>query len=228
MSGKRYTKAKTLLEKKTYTLTEAVEIVKKNATAKFDESIEIHARMGIDPSKGDQQLRTTISFPHGVGKTKRVIAFVEPAKEEEAKAAGADIIGNEETIATIAQKGAIDFDVAVATPAMMPKLAKLAKILGPRGLMPNPKTDTVSTNVQKMVAEQKAGKQTFKNDKGGNIHQIVGRASFEAIQLEENIRAFVELLRKIKPSAAKGIYIRSLTLTSTMGPGIHIDISASF
>lgn len=228
MPSKRFTSVKAAVEKKAYPLAEAIELVKKNATAKFDEAVELHIHLGIDPSKSDQQIRTTISFPHGVGKSKRVIAFVEAEKEEEAKSAGADIVGGEELIATIAQKGTIDFDVAVATPSMMPKIAKLAKLLGPRGLMPNPKTDTVGTNVQKMVSEQKAGKQTFKNDKGGNLHQIVGRASFETPKLVENIQALVDAVRKVKPAASKGIYLKNMTLTSTMGPGVKIDITASF
>ena len=150
---------------------------------------------------------------------------VEGDKEAEAKAAGADLIGGEELIALIAQKGEIDFDVAVATPVMMPKLAKLARLLGPRGLMPNPKTDTVSPNVKKMVEEQKAGKESFKNDTTGNVHQIFGRKSFDDVQLEENLRALLEQIRRLKPQSSKGIYIRNATITSTIGPGIKIDIN---
>jgi large subunit ribosomal protein L1 len=159
MPSKRFQQAKDLIEKgKIYSLDEAVALVKKTATSKFDEAIEFHARLGIDTKKSDQQVRGTISFPHSIGKSKKVIAFVEPAKEAEAKEAGADIVGGEELIASLAQSGTIDFDVAVAMPSMMPKLAKLAKILGPRGLMPNPKTETVGPNIKKMVEEQKAGK----------------------------------------------------------------------
>ena len=225
MSGKRYAAAKSQVTKKLHALSEALAVSKSTATAKFDEAIELHITLGIDPSKGEQQVRGTIALPHGVGKSKRVIAFVEADKDAEAKAAGADIVGGEELIAEIMQKNTINFDVAVATPSMMPKLAKLAKLLGPRGLMPNPKTDTVSTNVTKMIQEQKAGKQTFKNDKTGNIHQVIGRASFTEVQLTENAQVFVELVRKLKPASAKGIYLRSLTVASTMGPGVAVDPS---
>ncbi|MBM5789779.1 50S ribosomal protein L1, partial [Candidatus Parcubacteria bacterium] len=219
MPSKRFEEAKKLVDNtKTYSVDEAVALVKKTATAKYDEAVELHARLGINPSKSDQQVRGTISLPHGVGKTKRVAAFVEPAKEAEAKEAGADIVGGEELIEKIAQKGAADFDVAVATPAMMPKIAKLAKLLGPRGLMPNPKTDTVGPNVTRMVSEQKAGKQSFKNDATGNIHQVFGRASFSEDQLKENFKALVEAIKRLKPPASKGIYLKSATISSTVGP----------
>ncbi|PJA45672.1 50S ribosomal protein L1 [Candidatus Uhrbacteria bacterium CG_4_9_14_3_um_filter_50_9] len=222
--SKRFEEAKGLVDKnQTYTVSEAIALAKKTATAKYDEAIELHVRLGINPSKSDQQIRGTISLPHGTGKTKRVAAFVEPAKEAEAKEAGADMIGTEELIAEIAQKGVINFDVAIATPKMMPKLAKLARILGPRGLMPNPKTDTVGPNVKKMVEEQKAGKESFKNDKDGNVHQIFGRASFSEAQLEENLLALLEQIKRLKPSASKGIYIKSANICSTLGPGIKIE-----
>ena len=211
--------------KKLYPVEEAAALIKKTATAKFDEAIEIHLRLGIDTAKSDQQVRGTISLPHGTGKSKRVAAFVEAAKEAEAKAAGADMVGGEELINEIGQKNVIDFDVAVATPAMMPKLAKLAKFLGPKGLMPNPKTDTVGPNVTKMVTEQKAGKLSFKNDVTCNIHQTVGRASFSEIQIKENANAFIEAVKKLKPSSSKGIYILSATLVSTMGPAIHLEVA---
>jgi len=225
MPSKRFEEAKKLVDNtKTYSVDEAVALVKKTATAKYDEAVELHARLGINPSKSDQQVRGTISLPHGVGKTKRVAAFVEPAKEAEAKEAGADIVGGEELIEKIAQKGAADFDVAVATPAMMPKIAKLAKLLGPRGLMPNPKTDTVGPNVTRMVSEQKAGKQSFKNDATGNIHQVFGRASFSEDQLKENFKALVEAIKRLKPPASKGIYLKSATISSTVGPGIKVEV----
>lgn len=227
MGSKRFEELKKLVDKdKAYPVSEALELVKKTATAKYDEGIELHLRLGINATKSDQQVRGTISLPHGTGKTKRVAAFVDPEKEAEAKEAGADIIGNEETIAEISQKGVIDFDVAVATPKMMPKLAKLARILGPRGLMPNPKTDTVGPNVKKMVEEQKAGKESFKNDKDGNIHQIFGRASFTEAQLEENLSALVEQIKRLKPAAAKGIYIKSASICSTLGPGIKLELGS--
>lgn len=227
MSGKKSKEAQKLVDaKKTYSPAEALALVKALPKRGFDEAVELHLRLGIDPSKGDQQIRGTIAFPHGVGKGKRVVAFVEAAKEAEAKAAGADIVGGEELISEIAAKGVLDFDVAVATPAMMPKLAKLAKTLGPKGLMPNPKTDTVGPNVSKMVSEQKAGKQTFKNDSAGNVHQIFGRVSFDEAKLKENLAALMELVRKMKPATAKGIYVKSATIATTMGPAIHVDPNA--
>ncbi|KKW32842.1 MAG: 50S ribosomal protein L1 [Candidatus Uhrbacteria bacterium GW2011_GWA2_53_10] len=226
MSGKRYQEVKKLVDsKKVYTLEEAIGLLKKTATAKFDEAVELHLKLGIDATKSDQQVRGTIALPHGVGKSKKVIAFVEPAKEAEAKAAGADIIGGEELITEIAQKGVLNFDVAVATPTMMPKIAKLAKLLGPKGLMPNPKTDTVGPNITKMVTEQKAGKQSFKNDTLGNLHQVFGRASFNEQQLKDNLNALLEAVKRLKPPSSKGIFVRSATITSTMGPGIQVEVT---
>ncbi len=225
--SKRFAAIKALVDsKKHYPIDEAVALVKKTASAKFDEAVELHLNLGIDPTKGDQQVRGVISLPHGVGgKSKRVAAFVEAAKEAEAKEAGADVVGGEELIAKITQTQAMDFDVAIATPAMMPKLAKLAKLLGPKGLMPNPKTDTVGTNVTKMIAEQKAGKQSFKNDTTGNIHQVFGRASFSEEKLKENVNVLLDLVRKLKPSSSKGIYILSATIKTTMGPGIKVAVA---
>lgn len=226
MPSKRFTEVQTKVDKdNVYSTEEALKLVKETATAKYDEAIELHIRLGIDASKSDQQVRGTVSLPHGTGKTKRVAAFVEAEKEAEAKEAGADIVGSEELIEKIAQKGQIDFDVAVATPTMMPKIAKLARLLGPRGLMPNPKTDTVGPNVKKMVEEQKAGKQSFKNDSTGNIHQVFGRASFEPKQLEENLNALVETIKRLKPAGTKGIYLKGATIASTLGPGIKIDLN---
>jgi large subunit ribosomal protein L1 len=227
MPSNRFKQAKALVDKsKIYSIAEAVALAKKAATAKYDEALELHVRLGIDASKSDQQVRGTIALPHGTGKVKRVAAFVEPEKEADAKSAGADIVGGEELINAIATKGAVDFDVAVATPSMMPKLAKLARLLGPRGLMPNPKTDTVSPNVAKMVSEQKAGKESFKNDPQGNLHQIFGRRSFEEKKLDENLRALLEQVKRLKPQSSKGIYIRSATIASTVGPGIKIDANS--
>jgi large subunit ribosomal protein L1 len=224
MPSKRLQEAKKLVDKsKVYSIDEAITLIKKTATAKFDESIELHIKLGVDPSKSDQQVRGTIALPHGVGKTKRVVAFVEAAKEAEAAKAGADIVGGEELIEKIAQKSQIDFDVAVATPAMMPKLAKLARLLGPRGLMPNPKTDTVGSNVTKMIEEQKAGKQSFKNDTTGNIHQIFGRASFTEEQLKENLKVLLEAIKRLKPVSSKGIFLKNVTISSTIGPGIKVE-----
>lgn len=225
MPSKRFKEAKKLVNKNTlYSLEEGIKLIKQTATAKYDEAVEAHFKLGIDPKKSDQRVRGNISLPNGTGKTKRVAAFVQAEKEAEAKEAGADIVGGEELITRISQKGVIDFDVAIATPAMMPKLAKLAKLLGPRGLMPNPKSDTVNQNVTKMITEQKAGKESFKNDSAGNIHQIFGRASFTEKQLTENIQALIDSVKKLKPTSSKGIYIKNLSISSTIGPGIKIEI----
>ncbi len=223
--SKRIKALSALVEKeRIYEVAEALTLCRKAATAKYDEAVELHVRLGIDPTKSDQQVRGTVSLPHGIGKSKRVAAFVEADKEAEAKAAGADIVGADELISSIAQSGTIDFDVAVATPTMMPKIAKLARLLGPRGLMPNPKTDTVGTNVQKMVEEQKAGKQSFKNDNSGNIHQVFGRASFDEAKLQENLDVLLDVIKRLKPSGSKGIFIKSATISSTIGPGIKIEV----
>jgi large subunit ribosomal protein L1 len=226
MSGKRFKEAQKKIEKnKQYSVEEAAALVKENASAKFDESVEMHFRLGIDPKKGEQQIRGTVTLPNGSGKTKRVAAFVDSSNETAAKAAGADIIGTEEYIAEMIQKGNIDFDVAIATPAMMPKLAKAARLLGPRGLMPNPKTDTVGTNVEKMINDQKGGKIAFKNDNTSNVHITMAKASFEAEKLVENMQTVIEAIKKAKPSSSKGIYFKNVSVTSTMGPGIKIDTS---
>jgi len=227
MPSKRFQEAQKLVDpKKSYSVDEAVGILKKMPATKFDAAVEFHVKLGINPTKGDQQVRGTIVLPHGTGKTKKVIAFVEAEKEAEAKAAGADIIGNEEVMGQILKTGTIEFDVAVATPVMMPKLSKVAKILGPRGLMPNPKTDTVGTNITKMIQEQKAGKVSFKNDDKGNIHQAFGRFSFEETKLKENLTALIEAVKKAKPATSKGIYIQNAVICATMSPGIHIEITA--
>ena len=226
MHSKRYNELKSAIDnKKGVPVPAAVATVKEKATAKFDETVEIHFNLGIDPKQGDQQIRGTISLPHGTGKTKRVAAFVDSANEAAAKAAGADIVATEETIDEIVRTGKIDFDVAVAVPSMMTKLAKAAKVLGPRGLMPNPKTDTVNPNVAKMIQEQKAGKISFKNDNTSNVHMIVGKASFSADQLVENTNAAIDAIRKAKPSSSKGIFMKSVTMTSTMGPAVRLEVS---
>jgi large subunit ribosomal protein L1 len=223
-NSKRFTELKNNVDKtKVYSVADAVTLMKASATAKFDETVEVHFNLGIDTKQGDQQIRGTVTLPHGSGKTKKVIAFVDSANEAAAKAAGADIVGGEELIEEIAKTGKIDFDVAVAVPAMMPKLAKAAKVLGPRGLMPNPKTDTVGPNVGKMVEEQKAGKLSFKNDNTGNVHMIVGKASFTPDKLEANINLAIDTIKKAKPQSSKGIFIKSITLTSTMGPALKLD-----
>lgn len=222
--SKRYTAlVQQVDKKKLYTASEALELVKKTSTTKFDSSVEVHLNLGIDVKKGDQQVRATFVFPHSIGKSKKVVAFVPADREKEAKDAGAEIVGGEELINEIVKAGKIDCDITVATPDMMPKLAKLAKILGPAGLMPNPKTDTVGANVKKMVEEIKKGKVSFKNDTTANIHQSIGKASMEVNALLANLTMLIEAVRKAKPASSKGVFLKSITLTSTMGPGVKVD-----
>lgn len=209
-------------KKKVYTLDEAIALIKETSNVKFDSSVELHVRLGINTKKSDQQIRATVTLPHGTGKTKRIAAFVGPNDEKIAKDAGADLVLGEEEIKTIKDTGKIDFDIAVATPEMMPKLAIIARILGPKGIMPNPKTDTVDKNVVKMIESLKKGKAAFKNDDTGNVHQIIGKASFEDKKLKENITTFLDALKKAKPPSAKGAYIKTAHLTSAMGPSIKI------
>lgn len=209
---------------KAYSIDEAIKLVKETSTVKFDASVEVHAKLGIDPKKSDQQLRATVVLPHGTGKSKTIAAFVGANHEKDAKDAGADFIYTEEDIKKIQTSGKIEFEIAVATPDMMPKLALVARILGPKGLMPNPKTGTVDANVKKMITDLKKGKTAFKNDDTSNIHQIIGKVSFTESQLKENFEVFIETLKKIKPSSSKGIYIKSLFLTSSMGPSVKIAL----
>ena len=210
---------------KVYSWDEAIKLVKETSVVKFDAGVEVHVHLGIDPKKGDQQIRSTVVLPHGTGKSKKIAAFVSGDKEKEAKEAGADFIYGEEDIKKIKDTEKVEFEVAVTTPDMMPKLAVIAKVLGPKGLMPNPKTDTVSPNVKKMIEELKRGKLTFKNDDTSNVHQLIGRASFSEANLKENLAAFMDALRKAKPGSAKGTYMQTIVLCSTMGPAIHISES---
>lgn len=222
--NKRYEEAKKTIDKdKLYPVDEAAKLCKATAGAKFDESVELAMNLGIDPKQSDQQIRGTVVLPHGSGKSTRVAAFVDPANETAAKEAGADIVGTEEVIDEIIKKGTIDFDVAVAVPSMMPKLAKAARVLGPRGLMPNPKTDTVGPNVEKMIKEQKGGKISFKNDNTGNIHLMFGKASFEEKQLKENLETVLHAIKKSRPASVKGTFIKSATISCTMGPSVKVD-----
>ena len=222
--SKRMKAAQAQIEKgKAYPLEEAIALVQETGKTNFDASVELHARLGINPKKGDQQIRINITLPHGTGKSKKVAAFVGANDEDGAKSAGADFVYGEEDIQEIKKTGKIDFDVAVATPEMMPKLAQAARVLGPRGLMPNPKTDTVGTDLAKMIGDIKKGKTAFKNDDTSNIHQIVGKVSFDAAKLKENIEFLLAELKKAKPQSAKGTYIKSLYLTSTMGPSVKIS-----
>jgi large subunit ribosomal protein L1 len=207
---------------KAYPVDEALELLKKIAPAKFDEAVEVHVRLGIDNSKSEQQVRATVVLPHGSGKTKKIVVFTE--NEAEAKEAGADLVGGKELIDKIRTSGVIDFEVAVATPAMMKELAGVAKILGPKGLMPSPKNETVTPNIKKAVAELKGGKVAFKSDDTGNLHQIIGKISFATTALKENLLTFMEAVRKAKPAGVKGDYLKKVVLCSTMGPGIKIDL----
>lgn len=208
---------------KVYTVDEAVKLVKETSGVKFNASIEVHAHLGIDVKKSDQQIRATVVLPHGTGKTKKIAAFVSPEKEKEAKDAGADLVCGEEEVKKIKDTGKFDFEIAVTTPDFMPKLAVAAKVLGPKGLMPNPKTDTVSPNLKKMIEELKKGKVTFKNDDTGNVHQIIGKANFSESQLKENYLTLIEALKKSKPNSAKGVFIQNLVICSSMGPAIKIS-----
>lgn len=210
-------------QNKVYNIDDALTLIKKTSTVKFDASVEVHARLGIDPKKGDQQVRSTVVLPHGTGKTRTVAAFVGNNDEKAAKEAGADFVYSEEDIKKIKDTGKIEFDIAVATPEMMPKLAIAAKVLGPKGLMPNPKTGTVDVNIKKIIEELKKGKAAFKNDDGSNVHIAIGKISFDDAKLKENYEAFLEALKKAKPNSAKGTYIKSIFLTSSMGPSIKIE-----
>ena len=222
--SKKYRAAEELLESgKLYTADEAVDLVKKTATAKFDETIEMHVRLGVDPKYADQQVRGAIVLPNGTGKTKRVLVFAKGEKVQEAEKAGADFVGSDELVAKI-QGGWFDFDVAVASPDMMGVVGRLGKLLGPRGLMPNPKWGTVTPDLAKAIAEQKAGKVEYRTDKAGNIHCPIGKASFEADKLKENYQTLLDTLIRVKPAAAKGQYVRSITLSATMGPGVPIVV----
>lgn len=221
--GKRYRSAAAQVDSaKLYTPLEAITLAKELATAKFDESVEVHFRLGIDPRKADQNIRGSIALPNGTGKTVRVAVFAEGDKAREAEAAGADLVGSDDLVAQV-QAGQIDFDAAIATPNMMGKVGRLGKILGPRGLMPNPKLGTVTMDVAKMVGELKAGRVEYRADRYGICHVPMGRASFSVQQLVENYAALFTEITRVKPSSAKGKYIKSVTITTTMGPGVKVD-----
>ncbi len=223
--GKRYRAATQKVEQKPYPLAEAVGLVKGNAKAKFDETIEIAMRLGVDPRHADQMVRGTVVLPHGTGKTVRVLVFADGEKIKEAQDAGADFVGGEDLAKRITE-GWLDFDAVVSTPDMMKVAGRLGRVLGPRGLMPNPKTGTVTMDVTKAISDIKAGKVEFRVEKAGIVHAPVGKASFQAEQLTANAEALIGAVMKAKPPAAKGKYVKSLALSSTMGPGVRVDDSA--
>lgn len=223
--GKKYQNAQKLIEAgKQYPVAEAMELVKKTSVAKFDETIELHVRLGVDPKYADQQVRGAVVLPNGTGKSKRVLVFAKGDKVAEAEAAGADFVGSDELVAKI-QGGWFDFDVAVATPNMMGQVGRLGKLLGPRGLMPNPKLGTVTMDLTKAIAEIKAGKVEYRTDKQGNIHVPIGRVSFEPEKLQQNFQTVIDTLIKAKPAAAKGQYIKNITVVTTMGPAVDVTLS---
>lgn len=211
--------------KKLYSLKEASALVKEINCTKFDSSVDLHIRLGVDPKKADQQVRGTVTLPHGTGKTKRVLVLCTPDKEAEAKAAGADYVGLDEFIQKI-ESGWVDIDVVVATPSVMPKIGKLGKVLGPRNLMPNPKTGTVTNNVAEAVNEVKGGKIAFKVDKAGIVHASIGRVSFAAEKIEQNSHELLNAIIKLKPSASKGIYMKAVSMASSMSPGIELEVKS--
>ena len=222
--GKKYTEAAKLVDRATqYDVAEAISLVKKTAVAKFDETVEAHIRLGVDGRHADQQVRGAVVLPHGTGKTVRVLVFVKGDKVAEAEAAGADFVGGEELIPRIQNEGWFDFDVVVATPDMMGVVGRLGRVLGPKGLMPNPKAGTVTMDVTKAVNDIKAGKIEYRLDKANIIHCPVGKASFTEEQLTENFNTLMDAIIKAKPASAKGTYMKSVTVTSTMGPGIKVN-----
>jgi len=223
--GKKYVEAAKLVDRtKAYSVAEAIELVKKTSTAKFDATVEVAFRLGVDPKKADQQIRGAVVLPHGTGKTQRVLVFAKGEKAKEAEAAGADYVGDSEFINKINQ-GWFEFDVIVATPDMMGEVGKLGRVLGPKGLMPNPKTGTVTFDVTKAVNEIKAGKVEYRVDKSANIHVPIGKISFDDQKLVENFTTIYETMLKVKPSAAKGTYMKNIAVSSTMGPGVKVDAS---
>lgn len=223
--GKKYQAALKLVETRDYPLNQAVDLLQKIKFAKFDETVEVHMRLGVDPKHADQMVRGTVVMPNGLGKSKKVLVICTGDKQREALEAGADFVGGEEMVNKIQSEGWTDYDAVIATPDMMRSVGKLGKVLGPRGLMPNPKTGTVTVDVVTAINEVKAGKVEFRVDKTGIIHAPVGKASFSAIKLVENASSLITAVLKAKPSAAKGKYVRSATLCSTMSPGIQLDVT---
>ena len=224
--GKQYQAARKQVEAKEYQLEEAVPLIKKVKFAKFDETVEVHMRLGVDPKHADQMVRGTVVMPNGLGKSKKVLVIASGDKQREATEAGADLVGGEDMVNKIQSESWTDFDAVIATPDMMRSVGKLGKVLGPRGLMPNPKTGTVTVDVARAVKEVKAGKVEFRVDKTGIIHCAVGKVSFEAEKLAENAGALISSVIKAKPASAKGKYVKSIVISSTMGPGFSIDLDS--
>ena len=226
--SKRYTEAAALIENgRLYSAEEAIELVKKTSNVKFDASVDVAFNLGLDVRQADQQLRGAVVLPHGTGKTKKVLVVAEGEKAQEAKDAGADIVAGKEILEDI-KKGWLDFEVMIATPNMMAELGKLGRILGPKGLMPNPKTGTVTMDVAKAVQETKAGKVTYRTDKEGNVHLPIGRVSFDDAKLVENFNTIYDLIVRLKPTSAKGTYIKNIAVSSTMGPAIKVQTTKQF
>ncbi|QTH60178.1 50S ribosomal protein L1 [Corynebacterium hindlerae] len=224
-NSKAYKAAAELIDAgRIYSPLEAAKLVKETSSKNFDASVDVAIRLGVDPRKADQLVRGTVNLPHGTGKTVRVAVFAEGEKATEAEAAGADIVGTTELIEEITA-GTIEFDVAIATPDQMAKVGRVARVLGPRGLMPNPKTGTVTTDVAKAIEEVKGGKISFRVDKASNLHALIGKASFDAEKLAENYGALIDELLRLKPSSAKGVYLKKITMSSTTGPGLPVDTS---
>ena len=225
--GKKYVEVAKLVEKnKLYTKEEAISLVKKTSTTKFDASVELAMNLNLDTKKADQQLRGTICLPNGTGKTKKILVIAKGPKAEEARNAGADYVGDTDYLEKIEKENWFDFDVLIATPDMMPQLGKLGKVLGPKGLMPNPKTGTVTMDISKAVTEVKQGRIEYRTDSYGNVHVIIGKVSFTEKQLLENLEAFVSLMLRTKPSVVKGTYVKNISIATTMGPGIKIDANS--
>lgn len=222
--GKKYVEASKNIDKnKAYSLEDAIKLVKETSVTKFDSTVDVAVKLNIDPKKSDQQLKGSLSLPNGTGKTKKVLVIAKGAFAEEAKKAGADFVGEKEMLDKIKNENWFDFDVVVATPDMMPEVGKIGNILGPRNLMPNPKTGTVTTKVGAVVEDLKKGMVTYKNDKFGNVHTVIGKVSFDAKKLEENLNYAIATLAKAKPSTVKGAFIEKITISTTMGPGIKVD-----